>query len=584
MTVRDSSEPLLPGYHLDQLIAEAGAFATYAATRQADGCKVVTRVLRRARPRTAEIDALRREYEHCREHPLECVLPPGEWVDHPEGVGIELEHRRLKPLLTRRPLGPKAFLDRAIGLTQAVAQLHKRALHHWALHPADCLMDGRGRIVLTGLGHVTETVGEAPPPVDWLPYTPPEQTGRLELTPDHRTDLYAVGAIFYELLTGAPPFGGDDPAEVIHAHLAREPRPPTDANPQTPATVAAIVLKLLAKTPAERYQTATGLLADLRRAQREWEDSGTVGPWTPGAEEQQGRLAIPDTLYGRTRELDLLYSAYGRVAVGDPQWWLVAGAPGIGKTSLTDALRGRVVAAGGNFVSGKFEEARRHIPYSALIAALSTLVRQLLKGDEAELKAWRERFKHAMGGNVRTLIEVIPDLELITGPQRPVPPLPPVQARQRLELAFRSLLATFARREQPLVLFLDDLQWVDSASLRLLQSLAADKALTHLMLVGSFRDNEVGRDHPLSVALDQVESSGQVIHRLGLTPCRPMPCPHCWRTWSAARPTNAAHWPSGSPSRPTAIPSSSASCWSRSTTADCFGSTSPPATGDGTWA
>ena len=518
MTVRESSTPLLPGYHLDQLIAEAGAFATYAATRQADGRKVVTRVIRGARPRAAEIDALRREYEHGREHPLECLLPPGEWVDHPEGVGIELEHRTLKPLLNRRPLGPKAFLDRAIGLTQAVVQLHKRALHHWALHPANCLMDGRGRIVLTGLGHVTEISTETSPPVDWLPYTPPEQTGRLELTPDHRTDLYAVGTIFYELLTGTPPFSSDDPSEVIHAHLAREPRPPTDANPQTPATVAAIVLKLLAKTPAERYQTATGLLADLRRAQREWEDSGTVGPWIPGAEEQQGRLAIPDTLYGRSRELDLLYSAYGNVAAGDPQWWLVAGAPGIGKTSLTDALRGRVVAAGGNFVSGKFEEARRHIPYSALIAALSTLVRQLLKGDEAQLGAWRERFQHAMGGNIRTLIEVIPDLELVTGPQRPVPALPPVPARQRLELAFRSLLATFARREQPLVLFLDDLQWIDRASLRLLQSLAADKALSHLMLIGSFRDNEVDRDHPLSVALDQVESSGQVIHRLGLTP------------------------------------------------------------------
>jgi predicted ATPase/signal transduction histidine kinase/GAF domain-containing protein len=453
--------------------------------------------------------------------PLELVRERGRTILVLEDPGGELLEG-----LFGQPMAVGPFLHLALGLVAAIARLHQLGLIHKDLKPANILVDpGSGAVRLTGFGIASrlprERQAPGPPEViaGTLAYMAPEQTGRMNRSIDARSDLYALGVTFYQMLTGSLPFTAADPLEWVHCHVARQPLPPAMRLTGIPEPVSAIIMKLLAKTAEERYQTAAGLKADLRRCLAEWDVQGCIADFPLGTQDVPDRLLIPEKLYGREREIETLLAAFDRVvAEGTPELVLVSGYSGIGKSSVVNELHKVLVPPRGLFAAGKFDQYKRDIPYATLAQAFQGLIRPLLGKSDAELGPWREALREALGPNGQLMLDLVPELELLIGPQPPVPELPPQDAQRRFQLVFRRLLGVFARPEHPLALFLDDLQWLDAATLDLLEHLATQPELRHLLLVGAYRDNEVTPAHPLMRRLAAIRSAGGRVQDIVLAP------------------------------------------------------------------
>ncbi|TCO80534.1 PAS domain S-box-containing protein [Plasticicumulans lactativorans] len=468
----------------------------------------------------------------AREYALRDLLAP-EWAACPLWLAPDDRPRGLlladpggEPLagLVGQPWTIGAFLRVAVGLAGALARVHERGLVHLDVRPANVLVDvGTGAAWLTGFGLALRLprAPDAPPPAALagsFAYMAPEQTGRLNRLPDARSDLYALGVTLYQLLTGVLPFTAADPIEWVHCHLAQQPLLPDERTAGVPAPLAAIVMKLLAKDAERRYRSAAGVEADLRTCQAGWEAQRRIGAFELARHDRPERLAIPDRLYGRDEVLGELVAAFGRVAAaGRPELVLLSGYSGIGKSCLIEALH-RALAARAQVAGGKFDQFRRDIPYATPAQAFQALVRTLLGYPEAELARWREAIAQALGAHGRLLTELVPELELIIGAQPPVPELPAHEAQHRLHMVVTRFLGVFTRPGRPLVLFLDDLQWLDRATLDLLEHLAGEPAAGHLLLLAAYRDNEVGPAHPLRATLGRLRDGGAPVREIALTP------------------------------------------------------------------
>src|SRR5437016_14051354 len=355
--------------------------------------------------------------------------------------------------LLGRPLETSHFLRIALPLAGALRHVHERGLIHKDIKPANILVDmARGGVWLTGFGIASRQPREhqapAPPEViaGTLAYMAPEQTGRMNRSVDSRSDLYALGVTFYEMLTGQLPFTAADPMEWVHCHIARQPVPPNERVAGVPGPLSAIVIKLLAKTAEDRDQTAAGVEADLRRCLTEWEATARIAPFPLGAHDASDRLLIPEKLYGREREIDTLLASFDRVvAKGTPELALVSGYSGIGKSSVVNELHKALVPSRGLFASGKFDQYKRDIPYATLAQAFESLVRLLLSKGEAGLRIWRDALCEALGTNGLLMMDLVPELRLIIGEQPPVPELPPKDAQHRFQLVVRRFIGVFAR-------------------------------------------------------------------------------------------------------------------------------------------
>jgi PAS domain S-box-containing protein len=474
------------------------------------------------------VERLEHEYALKGEIDADWAARPVTLTRYKDRVTLVLEDPGGAPLdwLLGRPLDVSHFLRIAIPLVSALRQMHARGLVHKDIKPANILVDSAsGGVWLTGFGIASRLPREhqapAPPEViaGTLAYMAPEQTGRMNRSVDSRSDLYALGVTFYEMLTGTLPFTAADPIEWVHCHIARRPTPPNERVTGVPGPLSAIVMKLLAKTAEERYQTGAGVEADLRRCLAEWETTGRIEPFELGTNDTSDRLLIPEKLYGREREIDTLLASFDRVvAYGTPELVLVSGYSGIGKSSVVNELHKVLVPPRGLFASGKFDQYKRDIPYATLGQAFRSLVRSLLSQSEAELGRWRESLSEALGSNGQLMVNLVPELELVIGKQPPVADLPPQDAQNRFQMVFRRFLAVFARKEHPLALFLDDLQWLDAATVDLLEHMVTHPEVRHLLLVGAYRDNEVGPAHPLLQTLEAIRAVDAKVHEIVLAP------------------------------------------------------------------
>jgi PAS domain S-box-containing protein len=453
--------------------------------------------------------------------PLKLELYQGRLALFSEDPGGELLER-----LVGRPMALESFLPLAIGIASALAQVHRRGLIHKDVKPANVLVNSAtGQAWLMGFGIASRLQRErqtpAPPEViaGTLAYMAPEQTGRMNRSIESRSDLYSLGVTLYEMLTGELPFTASDPMEWVHCHIARQPALPHERIASIPAPLSAIVMKLLAKNAEDRYQTAAGLMADLRKCWAEWESHRRIEPFPLGADDAPDRLILPEKLYGRKHEIETLLGAFDRVVTsGQTELVLVSGYAGIGKSSLVNELQKALVPPRGLFASGKFDQYKRDIPYATLAQAYRGLVRPLIGESEPELVRWRESFSEALGPNGQLIVDLVPELELVIGKQPPIADLPPRDAKNRFQMVFRRFVGVFARKEHPLALFLDDLQWLDAATLDFIEHLATQSEVQHLLLVGAYRDNEISPTHPLVRTLEAIRAAGATVDEIALAP------------------------------------------------------------------
>ncbi len=427
------------------------------------------------------------------------------------------------------PLELTRFLRVAVGIATALSGVHKRGLIHKDVKPSNVLVDpATGQVRLMGFGIASRLPRERqtrePPEfiAGTLPYMAPEQTGRMNRSIDSRSDLYALGVTLYEILTGSLPFSATDPMELVHCHIARQPVSPGERLKGIPSAVSGIVMKLLAKTAEDRYQTAAGATRDLRRCLEEWETRGWIDEFPLGEQDIPDRLLISEKLYGRESEINALLATFDRVVAGGrPELVLVSGYSGVGKSSVVSELHKRLVPPRGLLASGKFDQYKHDIPYATLAQAFLGLLRPVLTKSEAELSKWRGALREALDPNGQLIVDLVPELELILGKQPPVPEVLPQDAQARFQLVFRRFISVFARPEHPLALFLDDLQWIDAATLDLLEDLLTRTDAQHLLLIGAYRDNEVNPAHPLIRKLEAIRRAGGTVHEISLAPLTP---------------------------------------------------------------
>jgi len=473
----------IPGYTLRGAIRSTGTNLLFHAVRDADGLPLILKIPAASAPSPRERERYRREFsilQRLRDvHGVTRVHACEQLQGRPV---LLLEHIEGEPLseLTGQPLEVVRALDLAISLASTLAELHRRTIIHKDIKPSNIIITPSGQTRLidfgTAIAQLVEHVDAAQADLleGTLAYMSPEQTGRMNRVVDYRTDFYSLGITLYELLTGSRPFHGRDALEWCHAHIALAPQPPSERVPELSSTLSAIVMKLLAKAAEERYQSAEGLKADLERC-REGLSRGVREDFLPGMHDLPTRFQLPQRLYGRDTHSAVLLQGLLRVARGgQPELILVRGYSGIGKSAVVQELHRPVVRQRGFFLSGKFDQFQQAIPYATVARALRGLTQQLLGGTNEELERWREHLCEAWEGQGQVLVDVVPQLELVVGKQPPVPELPPSDAQHRFNRVFRQLLGVFATPEHPLVLFLDDLQWADLASLQLLQHL-----LTH---------------------------------------------------------------------------------------------------------
>jgi PAS domain S-box-containing protein len=514
-----------------QLAWQDGERIVYRGWREGiDGRRAVLVVVPAADPPTAgSLKRLANEFE------LKHALADASWAARPWEMLCEHGRTTLvlvdpggEPLhhMVGGPMEVQSFLRIAISLSSAVGKLHDCGIIHKDIKPANIIADiVVGQVWLTGFGSATLLSRERrmlePPEiiVGTLAYMAPEQTGRMNRSIDSRSDLYAVGVTLYQLITGVLPFTATDPLEWVHCHVARRPTPPAERVREVPAAISAIIMKLLTKTAEERYQTAAGLESDLQRCLAASTVRRRIEDFPLGEYDAPDRLLIPEKLYGREREIEALLGSFDRVVRrGAPELVLISGYSGVGKSAVIHELHKALVPSRGLFASGKFDQHKRDIPYAALAEALQCLIRQLLAKNDSDLARWCDALRAALDPLGRLIVDLVPELQLVIGQQPAVPEISPQDAQRRFQLVVRRFIGVFARPNHPLALFLDDLQWLDPATLDLLEDLLTRPDLRHLLLIGAYRDNEVGPTHPLRQKLDAIRDAAGRVHEIRLAP------------------------------------------------------------------
>ncbi|HEY9628605.1 MAG TPA: AAA family ATPase [Coleofasciculaceae cyanobacterium] len=517
----------IAGYTLTEPLYIGSRTVVYRAVQANSQHPVVIKVLRRDYPSFSELVQFRNQFTIAKSLNLSGVVQPlslesvgGSYalvMDDWGGVALSK--------YMQQALDCSEVLTIALQLADILHDLCQHRVVHKDLKPANILIHPETKQVklidfsiASLLPRETQEIQNPNVLEGTLAYLSPEQTGRMNRGIDYRSDFYSLGITLFELLTGQLPFQSPDPMELVHCHLAKRPPSVCDVNSDLPLMLGEIIRKLMAKNAEDRYQSALGLKHDLMQCQQQWQATSKHAWFDLGQRDVCDRFLIPEKLYGREAEVQTLLEAFGRVSNGASELMLVAGFSGIGKTAVVNEVHKPIVCWNGYFIKGKYDQFQRNIPFSAFVQAFRDLMGQLLSETDEQLAQWKDKILSAVGENGQALIEVIPELEQIIGKQLPVPELSGSAAQNRFNLLFQKFVQVFTALEHPLVMFLDDLQWADSASLSLTQVLMSESNRGYLLMIGAYRDNEVFPAHPLMLTLEEMKQAQAALSTLTLTP------------------------------------------------------------------
>ncbi|WP_293207193.1 hybrid sensor histidine kinase/response regulator [Microcoleus sp. PH2017_01_SCD_O_A] len=557
---------LLTGYQITEQIYSGINTAIYRGIWEQENLPVIVKTLKSEYPTLEEITRLRHEYKIRKNlRNIETIVNSYRLETHQNSVALTLEDfggLALSKLLTTQKIKLKHFLEIAVQLAQSLGEIHQNQIIHKDIKPHNIIIHPETyQVKITDFSISSRLVRENASPSypnlleGTLAYISPEQTGRMNRAIDYRSDFYSLGVTFYEMLTGELPFNAIDPLELVHCHIARIAPAPHSLKPEIPEAISAIVMKLLEKTAEDRYQSADGLRFDLETCLAQLQAGGNISDFTAGNADRAGQLLIPQKLYGREAEVAALLSAFERISgveppqpplakgglselsqsTGEPpqpplvkggliesssssltsktggvEMILVSGYSGIGKSCLVNEVQKPIVRQRGYFIGGKFDQFKRNIPYASVIQAFQSLIRQLLTESTASIQTWKQKLLAALGTSGKVVTDVIPEVELIIGKQPEVPELGPTESQNRFNRVFKQFISVFTAKEHPLVVFLDDLQWADSASLKLIELLVTDSDSKYLLIIGAYRDNEVSATHPLIATIENIQKTAVI--------------------------------------------------------------------------
>ncbi len=515
----------IPGYQISDTICRNESTTVCRARRISDNLPVVIKILSRDFPDPVELANFSREYEISAGLQGDGIIRTYPLEKHGKRLAAvfdDLGAESLDKLGLFGRFNLQKFLPLAIKIVDVVGLIHSQNVIHKDINPSNILYNkATNRVYIIDFGLATKLskvnleINNPSVLEGTLIYVSPEQTGRMNRSVDYRTDIYSLGITFYEMLNGSAPFIANDPMELVHCHIARHPKALHEIDPAIPPTLSQIINKMMSKMAEDRYQGTDGLKLDLQECLVQLKLKGKIDAFPIGRKDVSRWFNIPQKLYGRENEIERLLTSFDTICEGNAELILVSGYPGIGKTALINELHKLIVAKRAYFISGKVDQYKRDVPYSSLTQAFKALLEQLLTESEESLKAWTESIS---GINGQIIIDLIPELELIIDRQPSILELPPTESQNRFNLVFRNFVNLIARKEHPLIIFLDDLQWSDSATLTLIRLLLIDSDIRHLLIIGSYRDNEVDDFHPLITLLEEIKKKDARISEIVLMP------------------------------------------------------------------
>ncbi|MDY6932740.1 MAG: PAS domain S-box protein [Spirochaetota bacterium] len=519
---------ILSGYTIKEVVSKGYYSILYRGIRDSDGISVLIRVYVTYDVTPMQIAHFIQEFSNRQNLKSDCIVKAFSVENFNDGIAIILEDFQgipIKEYFMDKGDDIRDFLRVAIQLAKTLYEIHQSNIILKDIKPNNILINqetGKPKIIDLGLSSIltkeNENINDPEIIYNTLPYISPELTFRMNRDVDYRTDIYTLGTIFYQALTGVLPIHSDNPFEFFHAHIARTPIPPIERRSDLPETISKIIMMMLSKDPEDRYQSGYGIMKDFETCLFQLERTGRVEQFELGRNDISNKFVISQRIYGRESEIDILMRAFDRVIKGTRELVLITGASGIGKTGLVKEVQKLMIKRKGYFISGKFDQFQLNKPYSALIQAFTKLIRQISSESEEQICEWRSRILEVLGNNGKIITDIIPDVELLIGMQPDINELDPEYPQDRFNHILQNFIKILATEDHPLILFCDNLQWVDSASLSLIKTLITDQSTKYILLIGALCDEGNNKSLPIELWINEIKRTDVVFNQISLKP------------------------------------------------------------------